>query len=112
MLNKIFICLLLIAFVLPNFSFISASNQGQAEKETVKEEVEESLQEAKKAWTEYVFPFYKNIWQRLREKVFTPIKNWLLPEAEKRTEYIKEEIKEEAPKAGRLLWQRIKDLFK
>ncbi len=110
--KKIIISLIIIGFVLPVFHPFLAGAETPADKETVKEALEESMEETKKAWTEYVFPFYRSVWCWLREKVFQPVKGWLRPEAEKRAEYVREEIKEELPQAGRSLWQRVKDFFK
>ncbi len=143
MYKKIIIISIIISFLLTNFSFVQAkdknflslssietafsqipsASKAEIDKETAEEIVKEQADYAKKAWDEYVFPFYKRIWQWLNNKVFSPVKSWLIPEAEKRKDYfiervqtekeeIKEDIKEEIPKISQSLWQRIKDFFK
>jgi hypothetical protein len=77
----------------------------------------------KNFWKKDVFPFMGKIWQWIKDNTWLKIRGWFMPEFEKRKQYleeglekekeeVKEEIKIEAPKVGKSLWERFKELIR
>jgi len=66
-------------------------------------------------WHDYVEPFFMALWDSIRDflqheiEIRTP---GVQEEFERETKAIKDELKEVAPKAGKNLWERFKDLFR
>lgn len=60
----------------------------------------------KNIWFSYIMPAIRKVWSLLDQKVEEK-----RPAIERELQKEKEEIIQEIPKAGKSLWQRIKDLF-
>jgi len=65
----------------------------------------------KNIWDSYIFPWLKNLWQKITSlfKKEVEIRKPIIEEELKKE---KEELKEEAPKVGKSLWERFKELLK
>ncbi len=64
----------------------------------------------KSFWHSYISPLLQNIWYRINSFLGREIEK-RKPEIRKELEKEKEEIKEEAPRVGKSLWQRFKDII-
>ncbi len=66
-------------------------------------------------WNSYVLPWLKSLWQKITVPFKTEIerrKPIIEEEFKKEKEEAKEEIKTETSKAGKTLWERLKELIK
>jgi len=133
--SKIIIILSIFSLILPNFSFVFA----QVEMKTVK--MPESIKEAKEMGKGFLggLPnIFKEIWQegsrigiRMYQKalniwdtyIFPWLDKYVLQKIEKRKPLIEEEfqkektemkkeIKQEVPRVGKSLWEKLKDLVR
>jgi hypothetical protein len=103
--------------VSPPETFEEAQEMGEKALETAKRELPEILD---KIWKEEVLPFWQKLWNWLKKTFWEPcIEPFLKEEVEKRKPVIeeefekeKEEAKEEAPKIGKSLWEKFKELIR
>lgn len=66
---------------------------------------------AKNIWNSYLYPRLENIWQKIKS-VFGEEIEERKPIIEKEFEKEKEEMKGDAPKVGKSLWERFKELIR
>lgn len=108
---KNFLIILLIVsiigiFILPNFSF-SQNILKLLSEEIKKGWQEDALPFFQKIWSNYIQPWFKSIWQGTLN--FAERRK---PIIEEELEKEKQEIKEEAPKIGKSVWERFRELIK
>lgn len=72
---------------------------------------QEALQIWKNFWSSYVRPVFSVIWQKIKSLLGKEVEQ-RRPGVEEELEKEKQEMKEEIPKAGKSLWQRLKELIK
>ena len=133
--KKILTILILFGFLLPYFSFAQtdtitppetleeAKKQGEKALETTQKEMPGILE---RIWKEEVLPFWQKMYGWFKAHTWPTIKSWfkkiqspIKEEIEKRKPIIKEEfqiekkeLKEEAPKVGKTLWEKFKELIR
>jgi hypothetical protein len=122
--------LLLPGLIIPSLSFCQAAAPPETLEET-KKIGEKALEDGERElpgimqtiWKQDVLPIYQKSWHWLKINIWSRIENWIMPEFQKRKQYleqgfekekeeIKEEIKTEAPKISKSLWERLKELIR
>lgn len=133
MIKKIIIVSVVISFLLSGFSFAQGINQVPKMPGTLEGASTIGLNALKQGWQEalrtwgrmadiffnlwktYILPWTKSLWQKIKTPFIKEIekrKPIIEEEFKKEEKEIKEEIKVEASRAGKSLWQRFKELFK
>lgn len=125
--RKIAVLLVSIIFLF-NFSFTAAENYDQPknlkETEALGEGAADAAQKKlpgamEKIWKEEVLPKWSGMYDWLSDNVLKGIIPRIKEEFERRKEIVKErfqkkkgEIKQEAPAAGKSLWERLKEIIR
>ena len=94
-------------------SFEEAKTLGERILKGFPEAFKKSWQEAVSLWKkmlDYVSPWFRSIWNSILSLLGKEVEQ-RKPEVEEEFEKEKQEMKEEIPKAGKSLWQRLKELI-
>jgi len=129
------IILIIIGLISPSLAFLQVQQISPPETlEEAKERGEKALESTEKElpgilegiWKEDVLPFWQKMYGWFKAHVWPKIEGWfkrirapIQEEIEKRKPIIKEEfqiekeeLKEEAPKVGKTLWEKFKELIR
>lgn len=123
--KKAIIFFTLVSILAPAFSF--AQIEPPKDLEESKALIEKGLEVGEKElpgifkqiWQENVLPIWKKMWNWFNAKIWSRIWPLAEKEIEKRKPFIeeefekeKQEVKEEAPKIGKSLWEKFKEIIR